>query len=121
MVMIIMQSVAKLTQAVFAQSISAQYNMCKISLCTRLEAVAAFSHGTQALGKGMDADHDREESLRRARRQGAVSAFSGEPHAGILVGFEAGINIANELRRRRISQAEASGCNARELSASMRR
>ena len=72
-----------------------------------------------ALGKDMDADHNAEESLRRVRSQGAVGAFSGEPHAGIIIGFEAGINIANESKRRRIIQAETSGCNAHRFSASM--
>ena len=42
MVMIIMQSVAKLTQAVFAQSVLAQYNACKLVKCTRLGAVAVL-------------------------------------------------------------------------------
>ena len=74
-----------------------------------------------ALGKDMDADHNAEESLRRVRSQGAVGAFSGEPHASTIIGFEAGINIANESKRGRISQAGSSGCNARGPSASMRR
>ena len=74
-----------------------------------------------ALGKGMDADHDAEASLRRARSQGAVGAFSGDLHAGILVGLEGGINIGNEPTRGRISRAGSSGWNARGPSASTRR
>ena len=42
MVIIIMQSVTKLTQAVLAQSVLAQYNACKLAKCTRLGAVAVL-------------------------------------------------------------------------------